>query len=113
MNAYLRKAFSALCELESLPEPVFEYQIEALRPRRWRYDICFPDQKVIVEVEGGAWTRGRHTRGKGFLSDIEKYNAAVVLGYRLLRYAPDSVLTDKAMEEIKNLLSLTGGDDYG
>lgn len=104
MNALLQKAFAALCEEEGLPCPSFEYQIKALRPRRWRYDIAFPDQKVIVEVEGGAFQQGRHVRGKGFLGDMEKYNAATFQGFVVLRYTPQQVLTTKALEEIKTLL---------
>lgn len=29
---------------------------------------------AVVEIEGGTWTDGRHTRGKGFYNDCLKYN---------------------------------------
>ncbi len=54
--------------------------------RRWRFDFAFPDKKIAVEVEGGIWARGRHTRGGGYAGDVEKYNEAVKLGWRVLRY---------------------------
>lgn len=104
MNALLQKAFAALCEEQGLPTPVFEYQIKALAPRRWRYDIAFPDQMVIVEVEGGAFQQGRHVRGKGFLGDMEKYNAATLQGYVVLRYTPQTILTLEALHQIKRLI---------
>jgi len=104
MNALLQKAFAALCEAEGLPRPIFEVQIKALLPRRWRYDIGFPDQMVLVEVEGGAFQQGRHVRGKGFLGDMEKYNAAEELGYHVLRYTPQQILTLEAIHQIQRVI---------
>lgn len=54
--------------------------------RRWRFDHAYVSLKVAVEYEGGIWTGGRHTRGIGYKKDCEKYNAAVKLGWRVLRY---------------------------
>jgi very-short-patch-repair endonuclease len=59
--------------------------------RRWRFDIAVPDLMVAVEIEGGIWSGGRHTRGKGYQGDMEKYNAAQMLGWKVLRYTPDQV----------------------
>lgn len=72
-----------------LPEPVREHRFHLIR--KWRFDFAWPDQKVALECEGGVWTRGRHTRGKGFNSDCEKYNAAVLEGWKVLRYTPDQI----------------------
>jgi hypothetical protein len=52
--------------------------------RQWRFDYACQALMLAIEVEGGAWTKGRHTRGKGFIDDMEKYNAAAVLGWRIL-----------------------------
>lgn len=57
--------------------------------RRWRFDYACKALMLAIEVEGGAWTKGRHTRGSGFIADLAKYNAAAVLGWRLLRYTPE------------------------
>jgi len=59
--------------------------------RRWRFDYAWPENKVAMEVEGGAWVRGRHTRGAGFVKDMEKYNAAASLGWRVFRFTPAQV----------------------
>lgn len=79
----------ALCRAAGIPEPIPEYTFHPLR--RWRADYCWPVRKVIVEIEGGIWTQGRHTRGAGFLADMAKYNAAALLGFAVLRYAPDQL----------------------
>ncbi len=66
-----------------LPTPEREYKFAP--PRRWRFDMCWPAQRVAVELEGGVWSGGRHTRPAGFEADVEKYNCATVEGWRVLR----------------------------
>ena len=65
---------------------VAEYRFHPTR--RWRFDFANLERMIAVEVEGGVWTGGRHTRGKGFEGDIEKYNCGVALGWRILRTTP-------------------------
>ena len=65
------------------PEPEHDKRFHSVR--RWRADFIWRDQMVITECEGGVWTRGRHVRGGGFEKDVEKYNMAVSMGYRLFR----------------------------
>lgn len=73
--------------------------------RNWRFDYCIPYHdgkpvKVAIEVEGGAWTNGRHTRGSGFIKDMDKYNNAALLGYKLLRVTPDKLMSLSTFEMI-------------
>lgn len=84
--------FPLLCAAHGLPAPVAEHRFHATR--RWRFDYAWPDHKLALEVEGGAWTGGRHTRGAGFVKDIEKYNAATLAGWRVLRTTPGSLMRD-------------------
>lgn len=70
--------------------------------RKWRADLAFVDAKVLLEVEGGAFTQGRHTRGKGFIEDMEKYNYATASGFKIIRVTPD----DLAMREPRFFWSL-------
>jgi hypothetical protein len=55
--------------------------------RKWRFDFAFPEVMIALEIEGGVWTKGRHTRGTGFINDIGKYNEATMMGWRVLRAA--------------------------
>lgn len=79
--------FRSLCRRQGVPEPMTEYHF-AKPQRAWRFDFAWLDAKVALEVEGGAWTNGRHTRGGGFLEDIAKYNRATELGWRVFRTTP-------------------------
>ena len=69
--------------------------------RRWRFD---PEVKIAIEVEGGVYTQGRHTRPLGFLGDMEKYNTATSLGWRLLRVTPDTLLSRTTLDLIRSTL---------
>lgn len=75
--------------------------------RKWRADwVLWEGPLVLVECEGGAWTHGRHTRGKGFIGDMEKYNVAAKLGYHVLRFTPQQVLSGEAKQFIKEFFGL-------
>ena len=58
-------------------------------------DFAFLRAKVALEVEGGIWLPGggRHNRGKGMLKDMEKYNRAAALGWRIVRCTPQTLIT--------------------
>ena len=78
-----------------IEKPVQEYRFH--KTRRWRFDFCFVDSMLALEVEGGIWTDGRHTRGSGFIKDMEKYNQAAILGYSLLRTTPEQMQNGEAV----------------
>lgn len=83
--------FVALCEQAGI-ECRKEYRFHPVR--RWRFDYALPAQLIAVEVEGGVWTRGRHVSPRGFLSDMEKYNTATAMGWKVFRVTPSTLLTD-------------------
>jgi len=72
--------------------------------RRWRFDFAWIEKMLAVECEGGTFTRGRHTRGAGFEKDCEKYNAAVLAGWRVLRFTASMIDSGDAVEKIKKAL---------
>lgn len=78
--------------------------------RKWRFDYALPAEKVAWEIEGGHWSGGRHTRGDGFEKDIEKYNHAALLGWRVIRSTSSTASKVKALETIKLLLGKSKAD---
>lgn len=80
-------------------KPKLEYKFHP--DRKWRADFAFPEQRVLVEFEGGVYTQGRHVRGRGFEKDCEKYNTAEVMGYHVLRVTRRHVKSGQALEWIE------------
>lgn len=54
--------------------------------RQWRFDIAIPAMKIAIEYEGIMSRKSRHTTVTGYTKDCEKYNAATIAGWRVLRY---------------------------
>ena len=76
--------------------------------RKWRSDFAFLDPKIrlLVEIDGGVFNGGRHTRGVGFMQDCEKINAAVLLGYKVMRFTTEHVANQYAVVTIKQFLKM-------
>lgn len=72
--------------------------------RKFRFDFAWPSRKIALEVEGGTWSSGRHTTGKGFEGDCEKYNSAVVLGWKVIRATSNHVYSGAALVWVQSLL---------
>jgi very-short-patch-repair endonuclease len=90
-----------------------EYQFHPTR--KWRADFVmeglgpYVDSDsiaLLIEIDGGSWVAGRHTRGSGFEKDAAKLNAAAELGYRVLRYTPRMIESGEALEQIRRILSM-------
>lgn len=97
--------FSRIIESEFQVEVVKELKFHPQRNWRIDYAIDPENTKIALEVEGGVFTNGRHTRGKGFMGDMEKYNNMTILGWKLIRVTPTSLLNSSTLEMIQTLLS--------
>lgn len=102
-------------KVESVGEAALIQQLRALNiefvqefrfhtARKWRADFHIKNTKLLIEVEGGIWSGGRHTRGKGYLGDMEKYNAATMMGFQVLRFSTEQVTSGFAIKQIEGLV---------
>ena len=82
----------------------FEQEFQFHTTRKWRADFHIKNTKLLIEVEGGIWSGGRHTRGKGYIGDMEKYNAATMMGYQVLRFSTEQVTSGFAIKQIEGLV---------
>jgi hypothetical protein len=92
------------CRVGGVPDPTRELRFSP--PRRWRFDLCWPEQRVAVEIQGGVWTRGRHSRGAGMNSDAEKLSRAAILGWRVLIVTGDHIKSGEAWQWIRQALGI-------
>lgn len=90
-------------KVAKLPAPTAQYRFAP--PRRWTFDLAWPDRQLCCEVEGGHWNRGRHTRGLGFEADCEKYAEAVIRGWKVLRVTTTMVKDGRALNLIERALA--------
>ena len=91
----------------------FEREFRFHPDRKWRFDFAIHSHKLAVEVEGGVWLAGRHSRGSGYEKDCEKYNTATILGWRLIRVSPGQVKKGLAIRWIEAALSPAYADRTG
>lgn len=82
----------------------FEQEYQFHPKRKWRADFHLVGKKILVEMEGGIWSGGRHTRGKGYIGDMEKYNAAVMMGYQVIRFSTEQVKSGLAVQQIEKMV---------
>ena len=97
--------FADQCRLGALPVPVAEWKFHPTR--RYRADWAFVDDRILVEIEGGAFLKdgGRHNRGAGFRNDLEKYAEAAILGYRVIRVLPEWIEDGRALTYVERALT--------
>ena len=111
-----------------LPAPARQHRFALELGRQWRFDFAWPQPglMVAVEFEGLVATKamlpkaqgrgyretfiltGRHVTPEGFKEDVEKYNAATLLGWRLLRFHRDQVKSGTAIATLERLLHSLG-----
>lgn len=86
----------------------FEQEFQFHPSRKWRADFHLVGKKILIEVEGGIWSGGRHTRGKGYIGDMEKYNSATMMGYQVIRFSTEQVKSGSAIEQIEKMVGDLG-----
>jgi len=97
----------------------FEQEYRFHPERKWRADFYFARSeqwipnaivrfsKLLVEIDGGGFVAGRHSRGMGVQNDCEKQSAAAILGYRVIRCTPRQVSDGTALHWIQQALRIS------
>lgn len=98
----LEALFDQQVKAYGLVTPVAEMPFHPTR--KWRLDRAWPEYRLAVEIEGGVWTQGRHTRGAGFEADADKYAEAALAGWLVLRVTGKQVQSGYAVRTVAKLL---------
>lgn len=98
LEDYLRERYGELVAAEHMFHPT----------RKWRFDAAVQSCKFAFEIEGVGRTQdgkfGRHQTIGGFIADMEKYNAAAALGWKVFRFTTQQVLKGAAKKFIEENL---------
>lgn len=98
-------------------EETLDFQLRAvgLNPKRqykfhptrnFRADFCFPEHRLIVEVNGGVWMpKSGHSSGVGISRDYEKSNIAQLMGYAYLQFTRKDIDDGTALATIEEFVN--------
>lgn len=99
-------------------KPKAEYRFH--RSRKWRFDYAWPEYGIAFEREGGRFRKvrckcgatrtvfvSRHHSRKGLEDDAEKYNAAQVEGWVVIRATPGMLADGRALAALLAALDPT------
>ena len=70
----------------------YESEFIFSKERKFRFDWAVPQLCIAIEYEGIFSEKSGHTTLSGYKKDVEKYNLATKLGWKILRYTADNYL---------------------
>ena len=83
--------------------PPLEPEYKFLPKRKFRFDFASPKNFVAIELQGGTWANGRHSRGAGYTNDCIKLNLATLAGWRLFWLTTD-MLTNEPEQHLNPII---------
>lgn len=86
----------------------FESQVKFHAQRKWRLDYFAASYALAIELHGGTFSAGHHTRGVGFQGDREKINAASEQGITVLEFTGAMLENGTAIGQTERLLRSRG-----
>lgn len=89
--SFLELRVQNILDHHKFPEPVKEFRFHPTR--MWRFDFAWVNEKIAIEIDGGIWNKGGHVRGIHYTSDCDKFNQAIILGWKVLRYTDKNIFS--------------------
>lgn len=73
--------------------------------RKWKFDFAWTSIKLALEVEGGTkYNKSRHTKHDGFEGDCIKYAEASLLGWTVIRFTTQQIMSGIAISYVQKFL---------
>lgn len=98
MASKLEKKFIDLW-IVRFPDLYLHQEVTLIPKRKYRFDFVHMPSKICVEINGGIWNNGRHSRGSGLVKEYEKYNLAQLQGYKVFVLA-SNMINSKWLDKI-------------
>ena len=103
MSSALEDLFAMQLDSAGLTGYVREFR--AIPGRKFRFDFCFREARLLIEINGGTYNGGSHGRGVGINRDYEKNNLAVVNNWRVLSFDTKQVKSGEALQVTEQLIN--------
>lgn len=96
----LEELFAQQVADRGLPLPTREEQI--IPGRRHAYDFCWRKYRLVVEINGGTFTRGKsgHNSGVGIARDYWKVRRAQDNGWTIYPFDAKAITEKEAIDEV-------------
>ena len=101
-NSELEDLFAQ--QLDALRLTGYLREYPAVKGRKFRFDFCYEDARLLIEINGGTFTKGAHSTGTGIRRDYEKNNLAQLAGWRCLMFDSEMVRSGEAVEIVRKAL---------
>ena len=103
MTSPLEDLFAMQLDAAGLTGYVREFR--AIPGRKFRFDFCFKQERLLIEINGGTYNGGSHGRGVGINRDYEKNNLAVLNNWRVLSFDTKQVKSGAALQVTEQLIN--------
>jgi hypothetical protein len=101
----LESQLAYMIHCAGLPEPKTQYRLPELPDRKFAWDLAWPCERLLVDVQGGTWVANSgHTSGKGLERDCEKMVLGTLCGYRVMFVTGLQVKDGRAVQWIEQAL---------
>lgn len=91
-------------QLDALGLTGYVREYQAIKGRKFRFDFCFTEQRLLIEVNGGTFTKGAHSSGLGIRRDYEKMRLAQDHGWKVYPFDGKAIKSGEAVEIIRKAL---------
>ena len=103
MTSHVEDLFAMQLDSAGLTGYVREFR--AIPGRKFRFDFCFREARLLIEINGGTYSKGAHSTGTGIARDYEKNNLAQIGGWRVLSFDTKMVKSGEALNVTEQILT--------
>lgn len=99
-ESYLERLFDQVMIKNRIPHAIRQYNFHG-----WYFDYCWPQIKVVVEIDGGTYSKqGGHATGESYKRDCIKNNVAQLEGWVVLRADKTMVSDPEFIKVLKKII---------
>ena len=102
MSSQLENLFAFQLDAAGLTQYVRGYQ--AIPGRKFRFDFAFLREWLLVEINGGTYSKGAHSTGTGIARDYEKFRLGQACGWEVYPFDTKEVKNGAALAAVEKYL---------